>query len=495
MGKVSINQINNIEYSIPEVLDDKSNIDNFLDKNKHKKIVAVQGLGFVGAVMSLIVANAFGEEYAVIGVDIPTENSYWKICSLNEGVFPILTSDELVDQFFHNSVQKNNFFATYDPYAYSKADIIIVDINLDVNKITTKNNLINYDVDLSIFKKSIETIAIYCKEDVLILVETTVPPGTCLNIVEPIFNKTFENRNISKNYKIGHSYERVMPGPNYINSIRNFYRVYSGINETSADLVESFLKTIILTDEYPLTRLSNTTSTEMAKVLENSYRAMNIAFIDEWSKFSEVAKVDLQEVISAIKLRPTHNNIMLPGLGVGGYCLTKDSLLASWASKNFFNSNRLEISENAVRVNDEMPRHSLEIIIQNVNKLIQKKVLILGVSYLGNVGDTRYTPVEYLYNHLSKNCLNITLHDPYIKYWEECKIEINTDFEFLDNNEFDVIIFCTKHKVYKENKHFLNWLYTQKNKFLFDTNLILEKSQIDKLDMSNTLKIIGNGLK
>ena len=111
MGKISINQINNKEYSIPEVLDDKSNIDIFLDKNKNKKIVAVQGLGFVGAVMSLIVANAFGEEYAVIGVDIPTENSYWKICSLNEGVFPILTSDELVDQFFHNSVQKNNFFA------------------------------------------------------------------------------------------------------------------------------------------------------------------------------------------------------------------------------------------------------------------------------------------------------------------------------------------------------------------------------------------------
>ncbi|MBL0337315.1 MAG: hypothetical protein IPP73_18905 [Chitinophagaceae bacterium] len=138
--------------------------------------------------------------------------------------------------------------------------------------------------------------------------------------------------------KVGHSYERVMPGPKYIDSIQNFYRVFAGTDETSALAVETFLKTVIRTDEYPLTRLGNTNATEMAKVLENSFRAMNIAFMVEWSRFAEEAGVDIYEVVNAIRLRPTHKNIMLPGLGVGGYCLTKDPLLAGWAKMNLFGS-------------------------------------------------------------------------------------------------------------------------------------------------------------
>ena len=146
-------------------------------------------------------------------------------------------------------------------------------------------------------------------------------------------------RNLSSDkIKIGHSYERVMPGPGYIDSIQNFFRVYSGVDKKSADAVESFLHTIIQTDEYPLTRLGNTNATEIAKVLENSYRAMNIAFAVEWSRFAEEAGVDLYEVVNAIRLRPTHANLMYPGIGVGGYCLTKDALLASWAKQNLIGS-------------------------------------------------------------------------------------------------------------------------------------------------------------
>jgi len=109
-----------------------------------------------------------------------------------------------------------------------------------------------------------------------------------------------------------------MPGPDYIDSIQNFYRVYSGIDENSADSVEQFLKTIISTKDYPLTRLGSTNATEMAKVLENSYRAMNIAFTVEWSRFAEEAGVNLYEVVDAIRMRPTHRNLMYPGIGVGG---------------------------------------------------------------------------------------------------------------------------------------------------------------------------------
>ena len=445
--------------------------------------------------MSLVVANAFNLDFAVIGIDLPTESSYWKICSINEGVFPILTSDQNVEIFFNNTKSNKNLYATCDDYAYSVADVIVVDINLDVKKKYDNSNNLNYDVDLTSFKQAISNIANLCKQDVLILIETTVPPGTCLNIVKPIFEEVFIKRGLRLNFKIGHSYERVMPGPNYIDSIRNFYRVYSGINEVSANEVEIFLKKIIYTDKYPLTRLSNTTSTEMAKVLENSYRAMNISFIQEWTNFAENSNVDLSEVIHAIKMRPTHQNIMLPGLGVGGYCLTKDSLLASWAAKEFYNLEGLNMSEKAVEINDFMPNHSFNNIFKFCKDLKDKKILILGVSYLGNVGDTRYSPVEMLYNKLYEASAKIKLHDPYIKFWEEVKLDVNTNIEsFMDEN-FDIIIFCTRHNVYLQDEKFNVWLNTLSNKTIFDTNLVLNAERISLLKKNNTVKIIGNGIK
>jgi UDP-N-acetyl-D-mannosaminuronate dehydrogenase len=180
--------------------------------------------------------------------------------------------------------------------------------------------------------------------------------------VRPILEECLAKRGLSTNkIKVGHSYERVMPGPKYIDSIQNFYRVFAGTDDKSTEAVETFLRTVIRTDEYPLTRLGNTNATEMAKVLENSFRAMNIAFMVEWSRFAEEAGVDIYEVVNAIRMRPTHKNIMLPGLGVGGYCLTKDPLLASWGRMNLFGSkDRLGQSEKGVSINDKMPLYAFE---------------------------------------------------------------------------------------------------------------------------------------
>jgi UDP-N-acetyl-D-mannosaminuronate dehydrogenase len=135
------------------------------------------------------------------------------------------------------------------------------------------------------------------------------------------------------------------------------------------------LRTVIRTDEYPLTKLGNTNATEMAKVLENSFRAMNIAFMVEWSRFAEEAGVDIYEVVKAIRMRPTHQNLMLPGLGVGGYCLTKDPLLASWARMNLFESDeKLGQSEKGVHINDKMPLYAFEYLqSQYKNSLEGKK--------------------------------------------------------------------------------------------------------------------------
>ena len=351
----SINPLNGKTYIIPDVIDDTKNIDYFVTKND-KPVVVVQGLGFVGSVMSLVCANAINGDYAVIGVDLPTKNTFWKIKSINEGLFPVIASDPKIEHFYDVAKRKGNLLATFDSYAYSKADVIIVDINLDVAKESDfYGGLNDFEVDLTGFKKAMKAIGDNCKEDVLILIETTVPPGTSTKVVYPIIKECLKKRGLSiDNFKLGHSYERVMPGPNYIDSIQNFYRVYSGINEKSADSTEQFLKTIISTNEYPLTRLGNTNATEMAKVLENSYRAMNIAFAVEWSRFAEESGVNLYEVVDAIRMRPTHKNLMYPGLGVGGYCLTKDPLLASWSKQSLFNSKEdLGQSIKGVQINEK----------------------------------------------------------------------------------------------------------------------------------------------
>lgn len=470
---------------------DKKNIDSFNRLNKDKKVVVVQGLGFVGAVMSIVVANSDDNEYAVIGVDLPHRQTV--IDALNRGEFPISSTDKKVYEYFDRAVKRNTFYATSDIYAYSLADVVIVDINLDVAKKSgADNKLESFSVDLTGFKMAMKSIASVCKSDILLLVETTVPPGTCQKIVKPIFDEEFENRGIANHVKIGHSYERVMPGPNYLDSIKNFYRVYAGINEESANATEQFLKTIISTDEYPLTRLGNTNATEMSKVLENSFRAMNIAFIQEWTEFAESAGVNLFEVISAIRMRPTHKNIMRPGLGVGGYCLTKDPLLASWSSSELFNSISLRQSEKAVFINDQMPLHSFNRVAQYFdNDISGKKVLILGVSYLQDVGDDRYTPVELLYDKLNEQGANIILKDPYIKEWRG--IDLQSDEGLNNAADLDAIIIGTPHTIYFKEGGILDNLLTHSEETLVvDSHGAIGDNYIEKNEKHKFL-IIGRG--
>lgn len=450
---LSKSPLSGVSYPVP-TLGDSEGIKNFISGN-NSPVVAVQGLGFVGFVMSLVVASS-QKPYAVIGVDKNSIDAYWKIPEINNGICPIVSSDPLVSELFETSLEQGNFYATHDSNAFKYADVIIVDINLDVTKENNSDrDLLSFDVPLKSFKKAIESIGRSCKEDVLILVETTVPPGTCRKIVYPIIVENLKSRGLDTNkFKLGHSYERVMPGPNYVNSIKNFYRVYSGINLQSADAVEKFLKTVISTDEYPLTRLKTTESTEMAKVLENSYRAMNISFAIEWSRFAENSGVDLYEVVDAIRLRPTHSNLMYPGIGVGGYCLTKDPLMASWASQHFFGLEEgLQSSVQAVVENDKMPMYCFDYVIKILTHCDKKNTRIgfLGVAYGPGIGDTRFSPVEDFYRRLSVHFDDIKCHDPFVSSWAELNLEIEISLEAFLDDKFDVLIVTTGHKDYITN--------------------------------------------
>ncbi len=473
-------------------------IDAFLSKHPNKKIVVIQGLGFVGAVMSLICANAIKKEYVVIGVDLPDEKNKEKIDSINNGIFPIEASDPKIEEFFQTSRKKNNFYATYDDYAYLHADVIIVDVNLDVDKESNSDGqLLSYNVDLSNFKKAIKAIADNCKENVLIIVETTVPPGTCLKVIKPILEETLKERGLSTDqFKLGHSYERVMPGPNYIDSIRNFYRVYSGIDDKSADATEKFLKTIISTEKYPLTRLSNTNATEYAKVLENSYRAMNIAFATEWSRFAEESNVNMYEVVDTIRMRPTHSNLMYPGIGVGGYCLTKDPLLASWAKRNHFDSeNGLKQSEQGVMINDQMPMFAYNYMkgAFKLSSLKEMRVLILGVSYRSDVADTRYSPVELFYKYCVNDGAEVELHDPYVEHWDETNLDISPDLEKILVRNFDLVVISTAHSFYINSESLISTLLEKDSLMIYDTVGVLQNSEIDSLKAKHKLIVLGRG--
>ena len=284
-----------------------------------------------------------------------------------------------------------------------------------------------------------------------------------------------------------------MPGPEYIDSIREFPRVYSGCNVASADAIEAFLNTIIDTSICDLTRLEHTNATEMCKVLENSYRAMNISFAIEWSRFSEEAGVDLYAMVNAIRARKTHANLMYPGIGVGGYCLTKDPLLASWARKSFFGSDSdLSMSVNSVSLNDQMPGFAFERLINVFGDIAGLKIAFLGVSYRGDVGDTRFTPVEKLVRLVEDAGANTVLHDPYVSYWQEMDRRIESCLDTVLSLDVDVIVISAGHSEYKSSKAIVKLLERESIK-IYDTIGLLSNEQISLLQEKHKVSVLGRG--
>ena len=371
--------------------------------------------------------------------------------------------------------------ASSDTNHFRDADIVLVSTNCDLELKSGQKK-----INLKSFSSGITTLAEFVKEDVLIIIESTVPPGTCKKIIFPIFKKSFKERllNINK-LSLAHSYERVMPGEKYFDSIINYWRVFAGINKTSSLKCKTFLETIINVDQYPLTELKCTTASETAKVLENSYRAVNIAFIDEWSRFAEDVGIDLFEIIDAIRFRPTHSNIRQPGFGVGGYCLTKDPLFAKIAAKEIFNKKGHDFlfSTNAVKVNSAMPLQSLRKLNEYFkNNLNGKRLLIMGITYREDIGDTRFSPSETFARAAIKQGAEIEAYDPLVNNWPEVKdVKLLNELPATDN--YDAILFTVAHKHFNKIK-LQSWIKNKKT-LIFDTNNVLSKNQ---------RKIASNGL-
>ena len=458
------------------------------------KTVCVQGLGFVGFAMAVAVANAKDPNtgkplYTVIGIDRNNTEGENKINQINSGKFPIKCNDSELKKAYYESLKQKNFIASTNNDEFKKADYVIVDINLDVD-IKGENS----KIDFSNFKEAIKTLGSNIKKDTLVIVETTVPPGTTEKIVYPIIKKIFEQR-FTKDIipRIAHSYERVMPGPEYLSSIINFWRVYAGINEESAILCEKFLSSIINTKEFPMNELSSCTASELSKVLENSYRATNIAFIHEWGIFSEKIGVNLFEILDAIKKRPTHTNIKKPGLGVGGYCLTKDPLMGYVSSNQIFDNTRTEfpITKSAISINLKMPEHTFNKTSYFLKKFgLARKLIVLGLTYRDQVGDIRNSASLDLVNKFINANYEVITHDPMIN--EKIPDYFNLVEKLPDPKSFGAVIFTVSHLFYQE-LDLVNWLSNFQGVVIDANNVLNKKNILDLKKNKINLKVIGRG--
>ena len=421
-----------------------------------REIVVVMGVGFVGAVMAGVVADSTSRTTGqpgkyVLAMQRPSARSYWKIPYLQQGLPPVQSEDPEVEAIIRRCVlDKGTLSATFSYDALEFADVVVVDVQCDYVKDKLGDMRVGR-ADIAALEESFKIIADRIPPGCLVLIETTVPPGTTERIATPILKSAFAARFpngrtelvVSSEEEIrssthhspltahppeplvAHSYERVMPGRHYVASVRDFWRVCSGVNPASRERVVRFLSEVLNVEQYPLTVLEHPVESETCKIIENSYRATLLAFMDEWSRFAERHGVDITKVIRAIKVRPTHDNIMFPGPGIGGYCLPKDGALGQWGIRHLLGDEELAfpITTAAININDARGVHAAELCCDALAALGRpvagSTVLLCGASYREDVGDTRYSGSELIARRLAELAAVLRVHDPYVDHWHE----------------------------------------------------------------------------
>jgi UDP-N-acetyl-D-glucosamine dehydrogenase len=436
----------------------------------------VQGLGFVGAAMAIAVAQVRRPDgsprFDVVGVEIATPDGRAKVDALNAGRLPMAVADARLADALAEARAAGNLTATTDERAYARASVTVVDVPVD---------LISDDgapaAELSVLRAAVRTLGRHMSPSSLVLIETTVPPGTTERVVAPELARTLAHRGLpSDALLLAHSYERVMPGAEYLNSLVRYWRCYAGTTPEAADACERFLSQVIDVEAYPLTRLHSTTASETAKVLENSYRATTIALMQECGDLAETVGVDLFEVVEAIRRRPTHSNMRLPGFGVGGYCLTKDPLFGAVASRQLFGSPGLAfpVSTQAVEVNRAMPLASLHKLEQLLDgRLAGRTVLLMGVSYRPGIADTRHSASATFVRAAQARGARVRCHDPLVSRWPELDMEVET--ELPRPGGVDAVVFAVANGIYSA-LDVRGWLGDERPAVL-DANAVLSAGQ------------------
>jgi UDP-N-acetyl-D-mannosaminuronic acid dehydrogenase len=370
----------------------------------HVNIVVI-GMGYVGIPCAALLADV--DDFRVTGVQRRSERSGWKIDWLNAGKCPFAGDEPGLARLIQRVVlEKGAFRVTDDISVCRKANVILIDVQTPVDK----DHVPRYE---SLCQVS-EQVGQHLQPGTLVIIESTVAPGTTQHLVQPVLEET-SGLKAGRDFYLAFSYERVMPG-RLMEYIVNFPRVVGGIDDKSTELAVELYRHIVKDELWPTDCLT----AEVAKTVENAYRDVSIAFANEVALACERLGVDVFEVRELINARPDRH-MHLPGAGVGGHCLPKDSWLLKYGLETYGTEPMEMVLIPLARwINDGMPAHMAELIEKGLAEvgveLAGAKVAVLGVAYLENCDDTRNTPAARLVTLLEEHGATVVAHDPYV--WE-----------------------------------------------------------------------------
>ena len=406
------------------------------------------GLGYIGLPTSLLLAQNF----EVIGVDINND----VVEKLNSGQIPF-KEPGLNDLFLK---VKNNFRASTN---VDYADVFLIAVPTPLDKSVKV-------ADLKHVQSAARMIFPYLKEGNLVILESTVPPGSSEQLVAPILGRSGLKQG---DFGLVHCPERAIPGNTIYEMIHND-RIIGGFDYSSLDRAKEIYASFVRGNLY----LTDIRTAELVKLMENSYRDINIALANEFAQIAEECKINIWEAIFLANKHP-RVNILKPGPGVGGHCISIDPWFLTEGTT------KCRMVSLAREINDSMPNYVLKIVRELLDKINEPTITVLGVSYKGNVDDTRETPALKFIKLAENEGFNVKVHDPYVKVFYKNILNFN---EAVMGS--DCIIVMTDHDIFKNIKpeHVSNIM---RNKNLVDTRSIFNIELWKKAGFN--IRVLGDG--
>ena len=390
-----------------------------------KKDLAVIGLGYVGLPLVVESSNC---GLKVVGYD----NNPEIVQKLREGVSHI---EDITDDMLKKALDKE-LIITDSPDCLKDCEHIVISV---------PTPLTDYQPDLSYVKAAAKTIAENITKDQVIILESTTYPGTTIEVLIPEIESISQLKS-GKDFYVGYSPERIDPG-NKTWNFKNTPKVVSGIDKESTNKIKKFYTKII--DEVVL--VSGTKEAEMVKLLENTYRHVNIAFINELAILCNMLDIDIWEVVEAAKTKPFGFESFRPGPGVGGHCIPIDPNYLSFKTREI--GKPVRFVELAQEINNTMPSYIVSRILEKMNSLEKpmnnSNILILGVAYKKDISDTRESPSIDIIRNLHSKGVNVSYYDPFVANLD-INTPINRELDVKNFNNYDLILFHTAHSEFSE---------------------------------------------
>lgn len=370
-----------------------------LKKIKEKEIVVgVVGLGYVGLPLAVEKAKA---GFQTIGFDVQSQ----KIEMVNQGHNYI---GDVVDKDLEELVRSGMLKATADFHFVKDVDFIAICVPTPLDT--------HQQPDISYVKASAEKIAEYLTKETIVVLESTTYPGTTEELVKPILEKG-SGLKCGKDFYLGFSPERVDPG-NLIYKTKNTPKVVGGIGKDATEVISAMYRAVL---EGEVKEVSSPAIAEMEKILENTYRNINIGLINELAILCNRMGISIWEVIDAAKTKPYGFQAFYPGPGLGGHCIPLDPYYLSWKAREYgFHTSMIESS---MMINDKMPEYCVERagkILNNFEKSLKNaKILVLGIAYKQDIDDYRESPALRVIEELEKEQAVVSYYDPWIPKYKK----------------------------------------------------------------------------